>query len=381
MHLAPPVAHFLESWGDARAWDGTLTVLQPLIEPLYGGRSAIELLAAALGERARASGHDLVRATLTPRRRRRLRRRVADGRCTTALVGHRVARGRACGELASPWSPRSAPLAAAIAARLPTADAPELRPGRRPQAARRPLRQQRLAAGAAGPAHQAHLGQRRAGLAGDRPRARRRHGDVAAVAAAGVTARAAGLRRCPARRRTIADGRLRLRPHGGRAGSAAGVGVDVYPLRRSAAPWLPSGVVDQLDRPARTTSPRTQDHHAIDTVRLRGPQRPRRHAGARGHPRRVPRRTPRSIAPRGPPPAAGVAVAGARSTRASSGAWRSTSTPASAATPASSPARPRTTSRWSARTQVLQRPRDALDPRRPLLRRRPGATRAWRTSR
>ena len=39
-----PRAHFLESWGDARAWDGTYGVVQPMIAPLHGGRSAIELL-------------------------------------------------------------------------------------------------------------------------------------------------------------------------------------------------------------------------------------------------------------------------------------------------------------------------------------------------
>ncbi len=54
-----PQAHFLESWGDTRAWDGTYGVTQPLIEPLAGGRSAIELLASLLGEPAR--GHDVVR--------------------------------------------------------------------------------------------------------------------------------------------------------------------------------------------------------------------------------------------------------------------------------------------------------------------------------
>jgi MoCo/4Fe-4S cofactor protein with predicted Tat translocation signal len=37
-------AHFLETWGDALAFDGTATVQQPLIEPLYRGRSAIELV-------------------------------------------------------------------------------------------------------------------------------------------------------------------------------------------------------------------------------------------------------------------------------------------------------------------------------------------------
>ncbi|MCM3876128.1 MAG: 4Fe-4S dicluster domain-containing protein, partial [Thermoanaerobaculia bacterium] len=54
-------AHELETWGDARAFDGTVTILQPLIEPLYGGKSALEVLAAALGQPA-AKGLDLVRA-------------------------------------------------------------------------------------------------------------------------------------------------------------------------------------------------------------------------------------------------------------------------------------------------------------------------------
>ena len=35
-----PRAHYLESWGDARAVGGTLSVVQPLILPLFGGRSA-----------------------------------------------------------------------------------------------------------------------------------------------------------------------------------------------------------------------------------------------------------------------------------------------------------------------------------------------------
>jgi molybdopterin-containing oxidoreductase family iron-sulfur binding subunit len=40
-----PEAHYLEAWGDARAFDGTVTLQQPLIEPLYGGRSMNEILA------------------------------------------------------------------------------------------------------------------------------------------------------------------------------------------------------------------------------------------------------------------------------------------------------------------------------------------------
>jgi MoCo/4Fe-4S cofactor protein with predicted Tat translocation signal len=58
-----PSAHTLESWGDGAAWDGTLTLRQPLIEPLYGGRSAIEIVALADGGNP-VSGHDLVRQTL-----------------------------------------------------------------------------------------------------------------------------------------------------------------------------------------------------------------------------------------------------------------------------------------------------------------------------
>ncbi len=58
-----PQAHYLESWGDARAWDGTLSIVQPLIEPRYDGRTAIELL-ALLSEDQLTRGHDLVRRTI-----------------------------------------------------------------------------------------------------------------------------------------------------------------------------------------------------------------------------------------------------------------------------------------------------------------------------
>jgi molybdopterin-containing oxidoreductase family iron-sulfur binding subunit len=61
-----PGAHTLEAWGDGTAWDGTLTLRQPLIEPLYGGRSAIEVLAVAAGDGPK-SGHELVRETLSGR--------------------------------------------------------------------------------------------------------------------------------------------------------------------------------------------------------------------------------------------------------------------------------------------------------------------------
>ncbi len=57
-----PAAHYLESWGDARAFDGSVRLAQPLIAPLHGGKSAIEVLALLLGE-AKVEGKELVEAT------------------------------------------------------------------------------------------------------------------------------------------------------------------------------------------------------------------------------------------------------------------------------------------------------------------------------
>jgi Fe-S-cluster-containing dehydrogenase component/anaerobic selenocysteine-containing dehydrogenase len=56
-----PLSHELETWGDARAFDGTASIQQPTIAPLHDSKSSIELLAMALGETR--SAHDLVRET------------------------------------------------------------------------------------------------------------------------------------------------------------------------------------------------------------------------------------------------------------------------------------------------------------------------------
>ncbi|WP_132254871.1 4Fe-4S dicluster domain-containing protein [Methylobacterium segetis] len=61
-HWHLPLTHALESWSDLRATDGTASLVQPLVRPLYGGRSVHEVLALLGGEEA-ASGHDLVRQT------------------------------------------------------------------------------------------------------------------------------------------------------------------------------------------------------------------------------------------------------------------------------------------------------------------------------
>ncbi|PYX29540.1 MAG: molybdopterin oxidoreductase [Acidobacteria bacterium] len=52
-------AHYLEAWSDARAYDGTVSIVQPLIDPLYGGKSVHEIIAILSGQTG-VSGHDLV---------------------------------------------------------------------------------------------------------------------------------------------------------------------------------------------------------------------------------------------------------------------------------------------------------------------------------
>jgi molybdopterin-containing oxidoreductase family iron-sulfur binding subunit len=57
-----PAAHELESWGDARSFDGTVSLMQPLIEPLYGGRTELQILAGLFASRADATSFELVQA-------------------------------------------------------------------------------------------------------------------------------------------------------------------------------------------------------------------------------------------------------------------------------------------------------------------------------
>src|SRR3984885_781567 len=58
-HWHIPAAHFLESWGDARAYDGAVGLMQPLIAPLYDGKSPSEIVSAIQGH-ADKNGHDLL---------------------------------------------------------------------------------------------------------------------------------------------------------------------------------------------------------------------------------------------------------------------------------------------------------------------------------
>ena len=59
-HWHVPEAHYLESWGDTRTIDGTVSIVQPLIEPLYGSKSAHEVL-AVFSEKYDRKAYEIVR--------------------------------------------------------------------------------------------------------------------------------------------------------------------------------------------------------------------------------------------------------------------------------------------------------------------------------
>ena len=60
-HWHVPAAHFLESWSDSCAFDGAISIVQPLIEPMYAGVSAHEIL-EAITERSPRSTYEIVRS-------------------------------------------------------------------------------------------------------------------------------------------------------------------------------------------------------------------------------------------------------------------------------------------------------------------------------
>lgn len=54
-----PLSHYLESWSDAQSSDGTLSIVQPLIEPLYDSKAMVEIL-HLLVNKSQRSGYDIV---------------------------------------------------------------------------------------------------------------------------------------------------------------------------------------------------------------------------------------------------------------------------------------------------------------------------------
>jgi molybdopterin-containing oxidoreductase family iron-sulfur binding subunit len=79
-HWQIPETHFLEAWSDARGHDGTASIIQPLIAPLYAGKSAHEVI-AAFSDRPERSGYEIVREfwKVDPRTDANWRRWLHDG--------------------------------------------------------------------------------------------------------------------------------------------------------------------------------------------------------------------------------------------------------------------------------------------------------------
>jgi MoCo/4Fe-4S cofactor protein with predicted Tat translocation signal len=64
-HWHIPAAHYLEYWSDARAYDGTASIVQPMIDPLYGGKTAHDVFQSLLNQ-PMLSSYDAVRQTWQP---------------------------------------------------------------------------------------------------------------------------------------------------------------------------------------------------------------------------------------------------------------------------------------------------------------------------
>ena len=82
-HWLIPAAHFLESWSDAVAFDGSISIVQPLIDPLYANISTDEMIGALI-ERPVRSAYEIVRETWrstnpTPHFENDWRRALSDG--------------------------------------------------------------------------------------------------------------------------------------------------------------------------------------------------------------------------------------------------------------------------------------------------------------
>jgi molybdopterin-containing oxidoreductase family iron-sulfur binding subunit len=103
-----PAAHALESWGDATAYDGTVSLVQPLIAPMYGGKTAAEVLALFAGD-GDPDAHRLVRE-----RWARHHTGDADARWEEALR---------TGLVAGSASPRQAAPAPSVASLVPLLEA------------------------------------------------------------------------------------------------------------------------------------------------------------------------------------------------------------------------------------------------------------------
>ncbi|QDU66268.1 TAT-variant-translocated molybdopterin oxidoreductase [Engelhardtia mirabilis] len=261
-----PQAHFLESWGDARAWDGTHCLTQPLIHPLYKGRTALELLARMGGELF-ADSQELVRATFDERYATDdsgWRRALHDGFVAQSAFGAITPAGRG---FAAPSFPPSA-LAAGIPANgsleltlFPDASTYDGRYANNGWLQELPEFMTKLTwdnAALIGPATAKSLGVKHEQLVELEIDGRKL--ECAVYVMPGQAAGAVGL--------ALGYGRTRAGHVGGLIDEdAPSVGFNSYRLATSAAGWSATGLtVKKTGRTYKLAS--TQDHQDIDTTGL-----------------------------------------------------------------------------------------------------------------
>ena len=257
-------AHPLETWSDARGHDGTASIQQPLIDPLYGGKSPHEILEALLvagTETPLRTSAEIVKATWQKGRAAPLfdafwRKALHDGLVAGSATAPRAVAARpdaaaraveALGVLARSFTP------AGTALDLILRPDPGLFDGRfanNPWLQELPRPQTKLVWDNA--AHVSVATARRLGLA---------QGDVVSIAAEGrkVEAPVFLLPGHPDNAVTLHFGHGRTRA--GRVGT--GTGVDVYPMRTVASLWEVAGVrVEKTGRAEALAS--TQNHFNME---------------------------------------------------------------------------------------------------------------------
>ena len=115
-----PRAHYLESWGDARAVGGTLSVVQPLILPLFGGRTPVEVLGLMVGRQGSSRLRHRAGDLETDPGRGRVRQEVEPRPARRVACRQRASRSRSRSHRGSPL--RSSARLIAPALRRPRRD-------------------------------------------------------------------------------------------------------------------------------------------------------------------------------------------------------------------------------------------------------------------
>ncbi|HTE20272.1 MAG TPA: 4Fe-4S dicluster domain-containing protein, partial [Armatimonadota bacterium] len=107
-HWHLPQSHYLEAWSDARSFDGSVTIVQPLIQPLYATHSSHELISVLLGGEERG-GYNIVREYWMgrdPRYTRPARQSAAGGKGGLATGSGAAVGGRSAAGSAAPTAGR-----------------------------------------------------------------------------------------------------------------------------------------------------------------------------------------------------------------------------------------------------------------------------------